>query len=92
MLEEFAYSPACVFAFVLEKQKKANKHRKYSGFKQEGNIIWCNFYRVHAISSKCHFLGWPDYFTCYNEEGVWGLTDFSEVNTDGAYGLSCWIT
>lgn len=37
--EEFAYNPACVFAFVLEKQKKASKHCKYTGFKQEGNII-----------------------------------------------------
>lgn len=31
--EEFAYNPACVFAFVLERREKASEHCKYSGFK-----------------------------------------------------------
>lgn len=94
--EEFAYNPACVFAFVLEKQGKARKHCKYNGFKHEGNIIWLSSYRVHAVSNKCHFLGWPDPFTSYNKKrahGGWLISMISAERTPMEHTVfSCWIT
>lgn len=57
-----------VFAFMLEKQEQDRKDWKYNGFKQEGNIIWCNSYKVCVISNKNHFSGLPDHFMSYNKD------------------------